>query len=93
MQGRERLICLLGGEVLYPSVKLIGTAILWSAGLAVFYISLWMLFGIFSRQSPTNDSTNDSTERILERRLAAGEIDAKEYEHRSEALSKTKRAA
>ncbi len=76
-----------------PSVNMIGMAILWSVGLAVFCISLWMLFSLFGGPSHTKDSTNDSTEEILKRRLTAGEIDVDDYEHRSEALSKTKRAA
>jgi uncharacterized membrane protein len=68
-------------------------AILWSVGLAVFCISLWMLFALFGAPSHTKNPTNDSTEKILKHRLTAGEIDADEYEHRSVALSKTKRAA
>jgi hypothetical protein len=56
-----------------PNVNMIWMAILWSVGLAVFCISLWMLFSLFGGQSHTNDSTNNSTEKILERRLTAGE--------------------
>ena len=55
---------------------MIGMAILWSAGLGAFCLALWMFFSLFGGQTPVKDSNEDATEKILERRLTAGEIGA-----------------
>ena len=77
---------------MYPGGHMIWMAVAWAIGLSVIAGVLWALLiltNAFRGPSPLSRSP----EKILERRLAAGELDVNEYEKRLAALSKSKRAA
>ena len=73
---------------MYPSPQMIWMAFWWTVELFLIAGMLWLLFSAFRRAA----GTQETPEEIL-RRLAAGEIDADEYERQLAALSKTMGAA
>jgi uncharacterized membrane protein len=68
---------------------MIWMAFWWTVELFLIAGMLWLLFSAFRRAA----GTQETPEKILRRRLAAGEIDADEYERQLAALSKTMGAA
>ena len=77
---------------MYPGANMIWMAAVWMITLFLIAATVWTLLVLFSHfQGPSH--LTQSPEKILKRRLAAGEIDADEYAKRLAELSKTKRAA
>ena len=71
-----------------------GTHMIWMAISSIVWTGLlvvlvWLFFSMFSGRS----ESNDSSETILRRRYAGGEINTEEFELRLEELRKTKNAA
>ena len=67
---------------------MIWMALWWLIGIGLFVLLLGVLFGAIRSFQP-----DQSPERILKRRYAAGEIDTEEFERRLAELRKTKDAA
>jgi len=74
---------------LYFSGRMLWMAMWWTLDLVVLALVMWALFGLLDSPSHMNESSED----ILKRRLAAGEIDVDEYQRLLTALSQTKKAA
>jgi putative membrane protein len=71
-----------GGHMIWMTIS-------WLVGIAFFALFIWLLISAVDRGA----GSSGSSEEILRRRYAAGEIDTDEYERRLEELRKTKSAA
>jgi putative membrane protein len=71
-----------GGHMIWMTIS-------WLVGIALFALFIWLLISAVNR----GPESSGSSEEILRRRYAAGEIDADEYKRRLEELRKAKSAA
>jgi uncharacterized membrane protein len=71
-----------GGHMIWMTIS-------WLVGIALFALFIWLLISAVNRVP----ESSGSSEEILRRRYAGGEIDTDEYERCLEELRKTKSAA
>ena len=76
---------------MYPGQHMILMALGWLIAIAVGGFVVWLMLALVTGHR--RSTSDQSPEKILRRRLAEGEIDAEEYEKRSQAVSKHKQAA
>ena len=70
-----------GGHMIWMTLS-------WLIGIGLFALLVWFIAGTIRPSQP-----NESSETILRRRYASGEIDTEEFERRLAVLRKTKVAA
>ena len=58
-------------------------ALMWIGMVAFWGLLIWALYALITatNKRPTHDHHNDEARRILDQRLARGEIDTDEYRH------------
>ena len=76
---------------MYPGPQIL-IALGWLVLMAVGGAIVWLMLTVLAA-SHRHSLSNQSSEETLRKRLAAGEIDAEEYEKQSQAVSKHKQAA